>query len=200
FFPPRCPNPGGLPVGGCALAWPMRMKIIELRLGVVALLFAACVSCKDDPLSGDHADGPLRDGGGLAEAAVHVQPDSVDGGGPAGRDGATSMEAGQNMTTPNDGGVQARADAGGASTGHGQRNDGCASHADCSPGYVCYLGVQLGQTCVGGPSGSCATCQGGSCVDGFVCSCLSTTMCDPTAAAPCTDNGKLIVCPPAPAN
>ncbi len=82
---------------------------------------------------------------------------------------------------------------------HRQREDrfrGCVTHADCAPGYFCYLGETTPTTVCGGPAGSCATCQGGTCPAAFECSCLLASLCSSTS--PCTDNGKVIVCPQQP--
>ena len=77
-------------------------------------------------------------------------------------------------------------------TGNGKTDQGCVTHADCSPRYFCYLGAAPPTEVCGGPSGSCATCQGGMCPATFECSCLLGTLCSSTS--PCTDDGKVIVC------
>jgi hypothetical protein len=77
-------------------------------------------------------------------------------------------------------------------TDSGKTDQGCVTHADCAPGYFCYLGATSPTSVCGGPAGSCATCQGGTCPPVFECSCLLASLC--SMANPCTDDGKVIVC------
>jgi hypothetical protein len=112
-----------------------------------------------------------------------------DGGAAGGDDGPAPEGATVEASLPGEGGGS------GPRTGTGTTNQGCVTHADCAPGYFCYIGyANPTDTCTQGPSGSCATCQGGSCPNVFDCTCLPASLCP--RAMPCTDNGKLIVCPP----
>ena len=129
--------------------------------------------------------------------AVSLNCGSGSGPGDSSVDDASTAQDGQPLDDANSGqdaaagGRPRRADG-------GTVDQGCVTHADCAPGYVCYLGYSNDQACAQGPSGSCATCQGGSCGDTFACDCLLANLCPPDALQPCVDNGKVIVCPPLP--
>ncbi|MDB4988063.1 MAG: hypothetical protein JWN04_3241 [Myxococcaceae bacterium] len=180
----------------CDYGEPMHMATTQIGCSVFALWLVACGS--DSPRAGgDSASATDARVASPVEDAANASHTSRDGAAGTGVDGGASMiEAGPPIAKKDGGGSNdAQADGGRLGTGHLQMDQGCVSHADCAPGLVCYLGYDHGQTCLNGPSGSCATCQGGECLHGFECSCLPQSLCFP--ANPCTDNGKVIVCPSA---
>ena len=142
-----------------------------------AIFAAACDSGASAPAKGTGSqDGTGLDSGGRSD------------------DASGRMDA---QGTGEDAGDDGAPDAPVRRTGMGKINQGCVTHADCAPGFFCYLGYQqLTDTCLQGPSGSCATCQGGACPSPFACSCLAPSLCP--LAMPCSDDGKVIVCPPLP--
>ena len=137
-----------------------------------------------------------------SESSVLGEGGSASGGGSSGASGGGGTGdalAGNDGMAPGHGSSGSSGgptDASVPRTGNGKTDQGCVTHADCAPGYFCYLGATMLTTVCGGPSGSCATCQGGACSATFECSCLLASLCSSTS--PCTDDGKVIVCPQQP--
>ncbi len=124
---------------------------------------------------------------GPDDAADSSDGASTEGGGASG-EGSSGASGGGGSSGSSGGSTDASA----TRTGNGKTDQGCVTHADCARGYFCYLGTAPPTEVCGGPSGSCATCQGGMCPATFACSCLFASLCSSTS--PCTDNGKVIVC------
>jgi hypothetical protein len=151
--------------------------VAGIGLGVAACNSGSSTSGSSDSGSGDSAAtddrGGASSGGGNGDAtAGHGSSGGSSGSGSSG--GSTDAVA----PVPR--------------TGSGKTDQGCVTHADCAPGYFCYLGATSPTSVCGGPSGSCATCQGGTCPATFECSCLLASLC--SMNTPCADNGKVIVC------
>lgn len=159
-------------------------RVVGIVVGI-GLAVAACnsgsssTSGSSDSASSDSS--PADDGGGSSGASSGGGGDAL-----ADKDGTTGHGSSGSSGGPSD------AVAPVPRTGSGKTDQGCVTHADCAPGFFCYLGTTSPTNVCGGPAGSCATCQGGTCGATFQCSCLLGTLC--TTASPCTDDGKVIVC------
>lgn len=169
--------------GGEGRGLAMKGIVVWICLGVAACSSGSSSGSSD---SGSSDASAADDGGGASSGGD--TGDAI-----AGNDGA-SGHGSSGSSSSSGGSTDSSAPV--PRTDSGKTDQGCVTHADCAPGYFCYLGATSPTNMCGGPSGNCASCQGGTCPPTFECSCLLASLC--STNNPCTDDGKVIVCPQQP--